>query len=303
MPCACPRPVRREGRRRVMRIETWEEKMTRVVQTLCLSLFGAMALTGCGNSLADRMDLLLDPDNNFAKVEVEMSDGLEVRLDGSFDIANGYGNLTFEPATRRDNAKIVLEFDLLRVAEDQLGTTQLVTELPNNAGPLPVAMTPPLIGIDVMENRDFDVDALVSVVPELQAGALVGIDKFRSRYIPQGASICQNFRNSDGLAVAALCVYGPGDESGGIFIGGNFGDVFNLDESPSDDSNLMAMSSFTALNRSTIDEQLTIKDHVRSFAVSSYSWDEERHDPRRKLRGSKGKRAMDNVKKILRVRR
>lgn len=270
--------------------------MVRKFQYCGLLVLGAL-LTGCGGtSLGDQISIFLDPHEQTATVEVKMSDGLEVHLDGEFPIANGYGLLSFVPATKKENARIRIEFDLNQIVNDQLGGYQVMSRLPNDA-PFPVAMTPPLVRIPVVDKGSVTASALAAVVPELQVGALIGIAQFKTQYFPQGVAICQNFRNQQGYAYAAICLYGPSArESGGIFLGGNFGEVFDSQE-------LLATSSanrtLMAVQRS---QSINPLDQLKRIHVNSWSWDEQRYDPRRDLSGSKGQKALDNAKKILKAR-
>lgn len=286
--------------------------MFRFWQSTCLAAFAALTLTACGDdSLGDRVNISLDPLEQTAALEVEMSDGLQVNLNGEFDIADGYGTLRFEPATRVDNAKIVVEFDVAQAINDQLDGYALVTELPNNS-PLPVAMTPPLIGIPVLDNGDISVKAAASILPELQVGALIGISQFQTRYFPQGVSICQNFRNEEGYAFAAVCLYGPGsNESGGIFVGGNFGQVLDMDlfqpgmgEALASTDLGQSRSSLALVSAASQVQPVAMSRAavMQSSSEESWAWTEERYDPRRKLRGRKGLKALRNAKRILRAR-
>lgn len=273
-------------------------------------------MTACGgDSLGDRADLQIDPSTGEAVFEIEMSDGLEVALAGEFDIGgDGYGSIEFVPATRSSNAAIAIKIDLLQIVEDQVDIGDLgaglVNSLPNDA-PLPVAMSGPLASIPVIQNGSVQVDAVVGLIPELQMGAMVYIDQFQSRYFPRGVSICQNFRNSENVAFAAVCLFGPGDStSGGIFIGGNFGQVldFELPVLPQpEEPELLAMSSFSSLSalRSSSSSRAAKSSAAKPQMVMvagadelSYLWTEQRHDPRRKLK----RKHLRTAKKILRAR-
>lgn len=276
--------------------------MLRLVQGLSLSLVAGIFLSGCGNSsLADRMNISLDPEDQVARVEVDMSDGLEIQLDGDFDIADGYGTLHFEPATRQENAKIVVEFDLAKVVDDQLGGYGVVTKLPNGTD-LPVSMSPPLFGIPVIQNGGIQVTALAAIIPELQVGAFIDIEAFNSRNFPVGVTICQNFRNSDNYAYASACLYGPANgRSGGIFIGGNFGDVLDLEDVPAP-SPLLAFNQTGLSLRSSAVVASASQLKLSSVSEESELWTESRIDSKKQLRGSKGRKALRNVKRILRAR-
>jgi hypothetical protein len=267
------------------------------------TLVAASFLSACGGaSLSDQVRINLDPIAQRASLEVDMSDGLEVSLDGEFEIAKGYGKLNFVRATKSSNAKIQVSFDLAKLADDQLGGYSAVSSLPNLA-PLPVALTPPLVKIPVINQGQIQVEALASIVPELQVGAFIHIAQFKTQYFPQGVAICQNFRNSEGLAFAAVCIFGPGDtKSGGIFVGGSFGDVLNLGDQPSS-SELFALSRSQMLTAASRDHHSNTVDQLLAHKVDSLFWDEQRFDPRHDLRGSRGYKAMKNAQKILRSRR
>ena len=278
------------------------------ISTLKISgvVLAASLLSACGGtSLSDQIRIVLDPDTQVASLQVDMSDGLEVALEGEFEIAEGYGSLSLVRATKESNAKINVSFDLAKLAKDQLGGYGAVSSLPNNA-PLPVALTPPLVKIPVVDKGQIQLDALASIVPELQVGAFVHIAQFKTQYFPQGVAICQNFRNSEGLAFAAVCIYGPGEEkSGGIFVGGNCGDVLNLgvgqpDEPQSDE--LFAVSRSQMFAAASRDVSVNPIESFVSKNVGSLFWDEQRFDPKNDLRGSRGYKAMRNAQKILRSR-
>lgn len=276
--------------------------MLRLLGNLGLFVMGIAFLTGCGNSLSDQAKIFLDQETGKARLEVEMSDGLEVDLNGEFPLANGYGSLFFEPATRTSNAKIVVELDVVQMALDQANLDQfgLISELPNGTS-LPVSMTPPLIGIPVTKSGKIQVTAALALVPELQLAAIVAIQDLNTNKFPVGVRICQNFRNDSGYAFASACVYGPANgQPGGIFIGGNFGEVLNLDQilpssTPVARSSTMALSA--ALDYSSYAQPSV--EIMSSVSEGSYAWTEERYDPRKKLSGSSGYKAMKNLKKVL----
>ncbi|PIR21768.1 MAG: hypothetical protein COV44_11455 [Deltaproteobacteria bacterium CG11_big_fil_rev_8_21_14_0_20_45_16] len=266
----------------------------------------AFALTGCGGgSLGDKVGISLDPLTQVASLSVEMSDGLEVNLDGSFEIAEGYGSLHFQPATKTENAKIVIDLNLQAVLAGQLGQYGLVTTMPNGA-PLPVAMTPPLIKIPVLQSGGITLDALAAITPELQLGAFVGISQFKSQYIPMGVSVCQNFRNEENYAFAAICIYGPsGNLPGGIFLGGNFGEVLDLDGIIQSSPEMLALqSSPTALMAVSMQSQLMASQAVSTeVAQDSKVWTKEQYDPQSRLSNRRTElKVARNVAKILRTR-
>jgi hypothetical protein len=261
------------------------------------ALSGAL-LVGCGDSkLGDQIEIILDPLTQTARVELDMADGLEVSMDGKFDIANGYGSIYLQRATKTENAKIVVELHVSQVIGDPLGGLPILTQLPNGA-PLPVSMTPPLFKVPVTKQGSFTLDALFALNPELQVGALVGISHFNSNVFPIGVSICQNFRNSDRIAFASVCLYGPGSQgSGGIFVGGNFGDVLGLDDFIPE---LISSPRHALMAVSAADQVSSVQSDVQA---KSRQWSEQRHDPRRRLSGSNGSRALRNAENILKVRR
>jgi|GEM_PF-7093529 len=281
--------------------------LKRVCQSLCLCAIGGLALTGCGDtSLGDNVSINLDPVAQVAKVEVTLSNGLEVNMSGDFPIANGYGTLSFVPATKTDNAKIVISFDLAQAISDQMNGYGIRNQLPNGA-PFPVAMTPPLFDIPVTQQGGITVDALAAILPELQVGALVGIPQFKSQYFPAGVSICQNFRDSNNYAYAAVCLYGPGanNEPGGIFVGADFGQV--LDNNTIQQSQQIAslQRSHNALMSASVASEiqpLSDAQIVANINKKSWNWTEQKHDPKRQLSGLRGYKALQNAKKILSVK-
>lgn len=263
-----------------------------------LSMMGFVTLlSGCGgSSIADSVHLVLDDDLT-AKFQVEMSNGLEVHMDGGYDFLEGYGSVEFIPATQYENALISMELDLEKLAQDELDGYGTVSSLPNNA-PFPVATVPPLVQIPVVEEGSVEVDALVSAIPDLQLGAFIKIDEFRSSQFPEGVAICQNFRNDDNYAFAAACLYGPlGNQAGGIYIGGNFGEVIDWEN-----EGLFAQQSNTGLQSSTalMNQQRSL-DRLEEVSTNekAWRWREERYDPRRDLRGIKGYRALQRARSIL----
>lgn len=270
-----------------------------------LSLLTATLLQGCGgSSLGDNIKVGLDPEDGLAKVEITMSDGLEVALNGEFPIADGYGKLVFVPATRQERAKIVIEADLARLATDQLDGYGMVATMPNGA-PLPTPMEGPLFQVPVVKKGNITVDANFAIIPELQVGAAIGIAQFKTQYFPPGVSICQTFRNKEGLAFATICIYGPGTNvPGGVYLGANFGDVLDIDLFRENNRNaLRAASSNRALLSSVRAQTMVSMDNVPEVNEESDEWDEERHDPRGRLNNSRtAYTALQNAKKILRAR-
>ena len=164
----------------------------KTVQFLGLGLLTATLLQGCGGaSLGDNIKILLSPETGTAKVEVTMSDSLEVAITGEFPI-DRYGTISFVPGTRTERAKIVFEFDLATLVAGQLGGFGAMTALPNGA-PLPTPMMPPLVKIPVTNRGAINVDAVLGVVPELQVGASIGIAQFRAGNFPAGIAISPTF--------------------------------------------------------------------------------------------------------------
>jgi hypothetical protein len=142
---------------------------------------------------------------------------------------------------------------------------------------------------------------LASIIPELQIGALIGIAQFKTQYFPQGIAICQNFRNEEGMAFAAVCLYGPGaKDPGGIFVGANFGSVIEMFEQ---EQQLMALSrGHMALSVADQVKPSVSAEVTHAVSASSNDWREERYDPKRKLSGRNGLKALRNAKRILRAR-
>ncbi len=269
--------------------------MIRSIKVLAFGVLSSMSLVACGDTpIADKVHLVLDPEQQIARLEVEMGDGLEVSINGEFPIADGYGRLIFVPATREQNAQIWVEVDLEAVISNQFGEYGLISTLPNGAN-LPVAILPPLIAIPVSQSSSFDLTAGLSIAPEFQLAGIIGIKQFSSNYVPMGIAVCQNFRNAENIAFAAVCLYGPGNNtSGGIFIGANFGDILNLDSEPQQQQNRLMMSQSAVFSAPT---QLADAVNVRSA-----KWESSVHDPRNDLRGSKGAKTYRNVMKVLRKR-
>lgn len=205
-------------------------------------------LVGCGSfQLGKDVSLTLDTDKQIAKVEIAMGDGLEVSLNGDFPVAGGKGRIYFVPATKTSTARIGFEANLLALAGSTMTDVGSISTLPSGAN-LPVAMTPPLLSVQVIKNQNFDVSAVFAVTPELQLGTVVGISQMNSKYIPTGGiAICQDFRNDAKVAFAAVCIYGPnGSRSGGIFVGANFGDVLHDVINNSSSVSTMALSAASA---------------------------------------------------------
>jgi hypothetical protein len=270
-----------------------------------IALVGGLAwmLTGCGDtSVGDRVGMSINPDDQTASFDIELSDGLEIAVSGEFPIADGAGSLSFVPATREQNAKIRVKVYLAALVGDELDNISAVDSLPNGS-PLPVAVLAPLLSIPVIEEGSVTADALFSVTPELQLGAMVGIEAFNSNNVPNGISICQNFRNDEKVAFAAICLYGPsGTERGGIFVGGTFGDVLGgvIDSDDGEGNILLASTALTTVNMNDDSDEVNL--NLSAMNISSMMWSEQRHDPRRRLRGRRGSRAMKNVRRILSIR-
>jgi len=267
-------------------------------------LVSGLVFTGCGSlSLGDQVQIQVDPQTQNARLTVEMSDGLQVNLlNGEYPLPEGKGKLIFVPATKTANARIGVEVNLAALAGGNLGIGAITT-LPNGA-PLPVAMTPPLLSVPVIKNGNFDVDALFSVTPEVQIGAAVGIKQLSNKYIPGGVSICQNFRNEEGLAFAAVCLYGPSEnKTGGIFVGANFGDLLNIDqpadpvdgETPVSPAPLMARSMFSVASKSMPKLSLDPVDMISS------DWGHSMHDPSKSLTKN-WQKTEKNVRTVLRAK-
>lgn len=260
-------------------------------------LVSALLVTGCGSlTLGDKFQVQVDPATQTARLTVEMSDGLQINmLNGEFPIANGQGKLIFVPATREENARIGVEVNLVALAGGQFTNIGAVSTLPNGA-PLPVAITPPLLSIPVIKNNNFDVDALLSITPEVQIGAAVGISQINSRYVPGGISVCQNFRNEQGLAFAAICLYGPnGNESGGIFVGANLGDILNLDQQQP-----MAMTAARSAFAMSAETESFSRLSLNPVDMTSSNWAHSIHDPSKVLNRT-WQKAERNVRRILRA--
>ncbi len=276
------------------------------IQMVGLSLLTATLLQGCGGaSFGDRFNISLDPNEGVARVEVTMSDGLEVSLAGEFPV-DQYGSISFIPGTRTERAKIVFEYSLEHLIAGQLGGFGAVTQLPNGA-PLPTPMMGPLVKIPVLPNGSIKVDAVLGLVPELQLGAIISIAQFRTQYFPPGIAISQTFRNQEGIAFAAISLYGPGvnnSVSGGVFVGANFGEVLDLNNlNPNSVNALMAASTNRAMMASVRTVNMISADDFEEVSEDSEEWSEERHDPQGKLRNSRtAYTALQNARAILRKR-
>ncbi len=271
-------------------------------QLSMLAFAPAIVLTGCGDAqLGKNVSLKLDAENQSANLEVEMMSGLEVSLAGEFPLADEWGHLYFVPATRESNSKIGIRVNVAKLVDDKIN---IVTTLPNGA-PMPAALQPPLFVREVMKNGEFDAEALLSVVPELQIGMNVGIKAFSSKYVIPGVAICQNFRNSEQQAYAAVCLYGPNPldgRHGGIFVGGTFGEVIKSEMLSSSVESRRAMRTlaFTAEPAFAVSSDILINE---SKDESSEDFELAMHDPKDELKGKKGLKTLRNVQKILKVRR
>lgn len=253
----------------------------------------AVLTTGCGDlSIGDRVQLNVDLQTQMAELSVEMSDGLQINMaNGSFPIANGAGELVFVPATQTANARIAVRANLAVLAAGQLGNIGAISTLPNGA-PLPVALTPPLLKVPVLQNANFKANALFSIQPDVQIGASIGIAQMNSRYVPEGIAICQNFRNEQNFAFAAVCLYGPAqNEWGGIFVGANLGDLFHQNQQPAPSSSQMLLARAAPMSSLATSSSWSSDDY--SFAT---------HDPKNSLSGSRGVKTLRNVQKIFRAR-
>jgi hypothetical protein len=266
-------------------------------------LASALIFTGCGSlTLGDKVQVQVDPVTQNARLTVEMSDGLQVNLlNGEYPLPDGKGKLIFVPATKTANARIGVEVSLASLAGGNMGIGSITT-LPNGA-PMPVAMTPPLLSVPVIKNGNYDVDALFSVTPEVQIGAAIGIKQLSNKYIPGGVSLCQNFRNEEGLAFAAVCLYGPSDtKTGGIFVGANFGDLLNLDEGtdPVDGTEPDPVPAPMAA-RSMFSVKVMPQLNLNSMSVVSSDWGHTIHDPSKSL-SKNWQKAEKNVRAVLKAK-
>ncbi len=277
--------------------------MKQFIKVVSMFVVPAALLTGCGSaSIGKSVQVKLDPEQKTANLELEMSDGMEVSLAGNFPLANGLGELYFTQATRDSNAKIGLRVQVSKLVEDKVN---VVSTLPSGA-PFPAAILPPLFKAKVMKNDNFDLNAVFSLSPELQIGALVGMKVLSSNYVVTGVAICQNFRNTENKAFAAACLYGPNPskgEFGGLFIGGTFGEVIKSSllakgtAKTSTASRVMKMSVASDIYEANSDMELPAMD------ISSNTSDEHVYDPAKKLAGSNGVKMYRNIEKIFRVRR
>ncbi|MBN8555545.1 MAG: hypothetical protein J0L93_08885 [Deltaproteobacteria bacterium] len=253
----------------------------------------AVLLTGCGSlQLGDNVQLKLNPETQTANLEVEMSDGLQVSMTGDYPIANGKGRLYFVDATKTTNARIGVEVNLAAVAGSTMTDMGAITTLPNGS-PLPVAMTPPLLTIPVLKNANFSLDAAFALSPDLQIASLIGIQQFSAKYVPAGIALCQNFRDSNNVAFAAVCIFGASasGKTGGIFVGANFGEVLNMD-------NLLASKSSSAKLFAS-----SAPFTIQAKAISSSNFTSTMVDPKNLLKGSAVSKTISNVQKVLSVRR
>lgn len=277
--------------------------MKQVLKMLMGIVVPTSFLIGCGSaSIGKSVQVKLDPDQKTANLELEMGDGLEVSLAGSFPLANGVGELYFTQATRETNAKIGLRVLVSKLIDDKIN---IISALPSGA-PLPAAILPPLFKVPVSKSQEFDLNAVFSLTPELQMGALIGMKVLSTNYMISGVALCQNFRNSENRAFAAACLYGPNPSSsqfGGIFLGGTFGDVIKSNllakMSPKDSISPRVMKMSAASEVFEADESFDLP----AIEESSSTFDQGIHDPEKKLAGSKGLKMHRNLEKIFRVRR
>ena len=146
---------------------------------------------------------------------------------------------------------------------------------------------------------------MLSLTPELQLGANVGIKAFTTNYVVPGVALCQNFRNSANQAYAAVCLYGPNaatGRNGGIFLGGTFGEVIKsqmLTAQSSASPQAIRMMSFAAEPAFEVPTSQLV---METKETKSEQFSITMHDPEKQLSGSKGLKTLRNVQKILAVR-
>lgn len=265
-------------------------------------------MTGCGSTsitnIGQNIQVSLDPLTQQAKLEVEMTSGLQVSMAaGNYLIQGNWGDVYFVDATKTTNSKIGIALNIATIVGEQLNFS-VINALPN-AAPLPIALTGPLFQIPVTHTSSMDVSAVLSLTPELQLGAMVGISQFSSQYVIQGVAVCQNFRDSSNVAYAAICLYGPsGTKNGGIFIGGTLGNVIP--------ANLIASSSATVPSSKamTLQRSAVFTMPLSSMAdlnlpatnTSSAKFTQNIYDPKNQVYTSAGLRSYNNVQKVLKVR-
>ncbi len=281
--------------------------LTKLMGVLILPV--AVLMTGCGDSsLGQKASFKLDPITQSAKFEVEMTNGLEVSMAGNYLIQNNWGHVYFVSATKSNNARIGIAVDLLAVIGHQIDLP-IISSLPNGA-PLPVAVTPPLFSIPVHKDNNFNLKALLSLAPDLQMGVLAGIKAFSTKYVLPGFAVCQNFRNADKVAIAAICIYGPNadnTESGGVMIGGSFGNVLPSNVSEvitnvaSSQSMTLAATSSRAFKVGARNEMPSLNLSPMASVVENF--DKSSYDPKNELFTSKGYKTYRNVEKFLKVKR
>jgi hypothetical protein len=265
----------------------------------------ASVMVGCGDStnLGQNVQVILDPTAQTAKIEVELTNGLQVSAAGDYLIQQNWGRVYFVDATKTANSKIGVEVSMAKIIGQQLNFG-LLSSLPNGA-PLPVAVTAPLFAIPVMQNANFDIKAALSLTPELQLGAVVGIKAFNSKYVIPGIALCQNFRNANNEAYAAVCLYGPAADNstnGGIFIGGTFGNVIptHIASAVPTTTNLSMRSAMFAMAMPSSDTASELR--LPAINMLSAQYFEEIHDPKNKMYTSEGLKSLKNVQKVLKVK-
>jgi hypothetical protein len=276
--------------------------MKSAIRLLSLVTFPLLTMTGCGSlNLGQAVQVSLDPATQSAKLEVELSDGFQVNMAGQYLIEENWGRIYFVQPTKTTNAKIGVEVSVASIAGSSLNFST-ISALPNGA-PLPVAVSGPLFAIPVLHDANFDLKAAVSITPELQVGALVGIQAFSTKYVIPGVAVCQNFRNSAKVAFAAICIYGPsasGKDSGGIFLGGSFGQVIpsSILNSSQPASGSVALASRSSVFALSAAPALSLNP----MNMSATAFDQVTFDPKKQMMTSQGQKSLNNVLKVLKVR-
>jgi len=277
---------------------------------LGLCLLPVLAMTGCGSSsvnLGQNVTVNLDPTTEVANVQIELGTGLQVSLAGNFMVPQSWGNIYFVPPTQTTGEAIGISLNLANMIGQQFKFSTLTT-LPGGS-PLPVSLTGSLFEVPVMSNSTFNLDAAFSLTPNLQVAAVIGISQFSSQYVVGGIALCQNFQNASNVYYASLCLFGPsGTQSGGIFIGGNFGNVIpNLTTTPAvasaSSATVSSQQTMVLEKRSEVFQLANTSSlHLAAVNVSSNKFAESIYDPKNMMSTPAAAKSLRNVEKYFKVR-
>lgn len=218
--------------------------LRRGLKQLILFVVGISAMVffgACGDGgvqLADKVKLTVDDQAQTVEIQIFMSDGVEVNMEGEIPIQQ-YGTIAFVPAGYDSPASIVIKGNYGNYTGNLPVEIGQARNLPNG-GRFPVAVVPPLYFLAISQNPQIKPIFYFAGDKYVQVGVAVLIKAMSDKF-PAGLVLSQNFRDKQGRAVAAVSIFGPKldasnavEVSGGLYFHGNFGDLSSQQNIPTD---------------------------------------------------------------------